>query len=401
MSACGALELAEIFRLYGAEFRHNHEGRLTRGQLRALSAIEACRTAALGGHVWECDHCQARKISYNSCRNRHCPKCQNLEKERWLQKRCAELLPVPYFHLVFTLPAPLRPWAQAHPRWLYDLLFRCASQTLLEVAANPKHLGARIGVLAVLHTWSQKLTLHPHLHCLVPAGGLSIHGPCWVWSRKRFFLPVRVLARLFRGKLLASLKSAYQAGELKLEGPLAPYQDPDAFAALLTTLYATPWVVYSKPPFGGPEQVLKYLARYTHRVALTNQRLLRLEDDHVVFTWKDYARDSEVREMSLPAEELIRRFLLHILPEKFVRIRSYGLLANRNREHNLELCRKLLKHPQAANALRLAHLPWRDLLLAVTGIDPTCCPVCGQGRLHRCESVAPARRLQSSQRPPP
>lgn len=401
MSASGALELAEVFRLYGAQFRRKCAGRLTRGQFRALSAIETCRTAALGGHVWECDHCQARKISYNSCRNRHCPKCQSLDKERWLQKRCADLLPVPYFHLVFTLPASLRSWAQTHPRWLYDLLFRCTSETLLEVAANPKHLGARIGVLAVLHTWSQKLTLHPHLHCIVPAGGLSIHGPCWVGSRKRFFLPVRVLASLFRGKLLAALKSAYQAGEFKLAGPLAPYQDPNAFAALLTTLYAQPWVVYSKPPFGGPEHVLKYLARYTHRVALTNQRLLRFEHDHVVFTWKDYARDGERREMSLPAEELIRRFLLHILPEKFVRIRSYGLLANRNREPNLALCRKLLKHRQSANVLGVVRLPWRDLLRTLTGIDATLCPTCGQGHWQKRETLAPARGLQSSPRSPP
>ena len=401
MSACGALELAEIFRLYGAEFRRKHAGRLTRGQIRALSAIEACRTAALGGHVWECDHCQARKISYNSCRNRHCPKCQSLDKERWLRKRCAELLPVPYFHLVFTLPEPLRAWARADPRWLYDLLFRCASQTLLEVAANPKHLGARIGVLAVLHTWSQKLTLHPHLHCIVPAGGLSIHGPCWIGSRKRFFLPVRVLSRLFRGKILAALKAAYQAGDFNLQGTLAPYQDPNAFAALLETLYAKPWMVYSKPPFGGPEQVLKYLARYTHRVALTNQRLLRLDNDHVVFTWKDYAGDRQVREMSLPAEELIRRFLLHILPENFVRIRSYGLLANRNREKNLTLCRKLLKHRPSASAVPQAHPSWSDLLLALTGVDATLCPACGQGRLQRREALTPARRLQMSQRPPP
>jgi len=401
VSAAGALELAGIFRLYGAGFRRKYLGWLTRGQRRVMSAIEACRTATLGGHVWECDHCQARKISYNSCRNRHCPKCQSLDKERWLQKRCSELLPVPYFHLVFTLPQPLRAFARAHPRWLYDRLFQYASETLLEVTADPKHLGARIGVLAVLHTWSQKLTLHPHLHCIVPAGGLSVHGSWWVSSRKRFFLPVRVLSRLFRGKILAALKSAYQAGEFELQGPLAPYQDPSAFATLLATLYAKPWVVYSKPPFGGPEQVLKYLACYTHRVALTNQRLLRLEGDHVVFTWKDYAGDRQVREMSLPAEELIRRFLLHVLPEHFVRIRSYGLLANRHRQRNLTLCRKLLQHRLTAPAVLVAVQPWRDLLRSLTGIDVTLCSECGQGRLQWLEPLASARFLKPPPRPPP
>jgi len=400
LGASSSLELAEIFRVHGPEFRRKHLGRLSRAQRRAMSAIETCRTAALGGHVWECDHCQARKVSYNSCRNRHCPKCQSLDKERWLQKRCSELLPVPYFHVVFTLPQQLQAFARAHPRWLYEVLFRCASETLLEIAADPKHLGARIGVLAVLHTWSQKLTLHPHLHCIVPGGGLSIHGPWWVESRKRFFLPVRVLSRLFRGKILAALKSAYQAGEFELEGPLASYQDPSAFADLLSGLYKKPWVVYSKPPFGGPEQVLQYLARYTHRVALTNERLLRLEDDHVVFTWKDYARNRQVREMGLPVEEFIRRFLLHILPERFVRIRSYGLLANRNRQRNLALCRKLLKHRHTVPGLPGLQ-SWQDLLRSLTGVDATLCPQCGQGHLQRLEALTPARRLPQAQRPPP
>jgi hypothetical protein len=307
---------------------------------------------------------------------------------------------VPYFHLVFTLPHELNPFAQAHPQWLYDLLFRCASATLLEIAADAKHLGAKIGILAVLHTWSQKLTLHPHLHCIVPGGGLSVDGR-WVSSRKRFFLPVRVLARLFRGKVLAALKEAYQAGELDLQGPLASYQDEVTFAALLSVLYAKPWVVYSKPPFGGPEQVLAYLARYTHRVAITNQRLVRLEGDQVVFTWKDYAHGSVQREMSLPAGEFIRRFLLHVLPHRFVRIRYYGLLANRRRQENLTLCRQLLEHRPVPKALLEAEPSWQELLQKITGIDPTLCPACGQGRLHLVQAVPPGQDHQHPARPPP
>jgi len=400
MGTSGALELADIFRLHGAEFRRQNLSRLSGSQFRVLSALEKCRTAALGGHLWQCDQCGAQKISYNSCRNRHCPKCQSLDKERWLEERRSELLPVPYFHLVFTLPHELNAFAQIHPQWLYDLLFRCASATLLEIAADAKHLGAKIGILAVLHTWSQKLTLHPHLHCIVPGGGLSVDGR-WVRSRKRFFLPVRVLASLFRGKVLAALKEAHQAGQLHLQGPLASYQDEGTFAGLLSTLYAKPWVVYSKPPFGGPEQVLAYLARYTHRVAITNQRLLRLEGDHVAFTWKDYAHGGVQREMSLPAGEFIRRFLLHVLPDRFVRIRYYGLLANRRRQENLALCRQLLGHTPLPKVLLAAEPSWQELLQRITGIDPTLCPTCGQGQLHLVQAVPPSRDNQHPARPPP
>jgi hypothetical protein len=400
MSTSGALELADIFRLHGAEFRRQNLSRLSGSQFRVLSALEKCRTAALGGHLWQCDQCGTQKISYNSCRNRHCPKCQSLDKERWLEERRSELLPVPYFHLVFTLPHELNAFAQIHSQWLYDLLFRCASATLLEIAADAKHLGAKIGILAVLHTWSQKLTLHPHLHCVVPGGGLSVDGR-WVWSRKRFFLPVRVLASLFRGKVLAALKEAYQAGQLNLQGPLACYQDEGTFAGLLSTLYAKPWVVYSKPPFGGPEQVLAYLARYTHRVAITNQRLLRLEEDHVAFTWKDYAHGGVQREISLPAGEFIRRFLLHVLPDRFVRIRYYGLLANRRRQENLDHCRQLLEHRPLPKVLLAAEPSWQELLQKITGIDPMLCPTCGQGRLHLVQAVPPSRDNQYPARPPP
>ena len=324
MVVSSGLEVAHIFRLYGEEYRQTH--RLCRGQLRAMGAIENCRTAVLGGHVYRCDQCGTEKICYNSCRNRHCPKCQNLDKERWLQKRRSELLPVPYFHVVFTLPEELNLLALGNPREIYDLLFHSASETLLEVAADPKHLGARLGILAVLHTWSQTLVLHPHLHCIVPAGGPSLDGKRWVAGSEKFLLPVRVLAPVFRGKFLAGLKKLYQEGRLILTGSAEALRDPFEFHNLLGRLYRKSWWVYSKPPFGGPEIVLKYLARYTHRVALSNRRLVGLENDQVSFTYKDYSQDGRRREMALPAQEFIRRFLLHILPDRFVRIRHYGLL---------------------------------------------------------------------------
>jgi hypothetical protein len=343
-----------------------------------LEAIEACRTAALGGHVYECAHCKARKIVYNSCRNRHCPKCQGLDKDRWLERRCAELLPVPYFHVVFTLPEELNPLALSQPRLLYDLLFRCASETLLEIAADPQHLGARIGLLAILHTWSQKLTLHPHLHCLVPAGGLSIDGDWWVRCRRRFFLPVRVLSKLYRGKFLAALKAAVEKGDLS----------PSDLPAL-DLLYRKPWMVYSKPPFGSPKQVLAYLARYTHRVALTNQRLVRITAEEVTFTWKDYADAETQRQMTLSGEEFLRRFLLHVLPERFVRIRYFGLFANRHREQKVALCRNLLPGPPPP---KLEVESWQARLQRLTGIDPLLCTACGQPAMRYIEPVTPIPR---------
>ncbi len=377
MASSSGLEMADIVRRFGPAFREKYQGQLSRAHLRTLGAIENCRTAALGGHTYECAQCGARKIVYNSCRNRHCPKCQSLEKEEWLEQRRAELLPIPYFHVVFTVPEELNPLAVSHPRLLYDLLFRCASETLLEIAADPKHLGARIGILAVLHTWSQKLTLHPHVHCIVTGGGLSIDGDWWVGCRPDFFLPVRVLKRLFRGKLLAALKAAVRSGEL----PATHLSDLDA-------LYRKSWVVYCKPPFGSPEQVLAYLARYTHRVAISNSRLVRLEGEEVTFTWKDYADHGRMREMTLSGEEFLRRFLLHVLPDRFVRTRYYGLLANRNREKALELCRKVLPGPPAR---KVQKMDWRDRLQSLTGIDPMQCEVCGQKALRLVETMAPAR----------
>ena len=394
------LEVADLFRRYGETYRKSH--RLSRSQLRTMRALEICRTAALGGHVDECETCGVQTISYNSCRNRHCPKCQGLDRQKWLEERCAELLPVPYFHVVFTVPEELNPLALSHPAWFYNLLFECASKTLLEIALDPKHLGARIGVLAVLHTWSQTLGLHPHVHCIVPGGGLSADGQRWVGSRPAYFLPVQVLRSLFRGKFLAAVKAAYQAGKLRLPDSLSP---ASAFKSLLDRLYDKTWVVYSKPPFGSPEQVLSYLARYTHRVAISNSRLMRLENDQVTFTYKDYSQSGRRREMVLPAEEFIRRFLLHVLPEGFVRIRYYGLLSNRYRAENLALCRELLAGEAPSGEVPVSapveEERWESLLCRLTGKDPRVCPECDRGFLRWVEELAPMRWGGATQRPPP
>ena len=395
MAGSSDLEVAHIFRLYGEAFRQNH--RLCRVQLQAMRAIEDCRTAVLGGHLYRCEECGSEKNVYNSCRNRHCPKCQSLDKERWLEKRRAELLPVPYFHVVFTLPEELNILALGNPEVIYDLLFHSASETLLEIAADPKHLGARLGILAILHTWGQTMVLHPHVHCIVPGGGPSLDGESWMAAAERFLLPVRVLAAVFRGKCLAGLKQLYQEGRLSLTGGAEKLRDPFEFLNLLDRLYKKSWWVYSKPPFGGPEQVLEYLARYTHRVALSNHRLVRLADGKVTFTYKDYSQNGRRREMTLPAEEFIRRFLLHILPHRFVRIRYYGLFANRHRQQQLERSRSLLDAAAPArNAESDEREDWESVYQRVTGKDPTLCAECGHGHLRR------VRKLPAlAQRPPP
>lgn len=368
---CG-LELADIFRAQGETYRRQH--RLSRPQLRAMRAIEICRTAVLGGHVYECDSCGAQKTGYNSCRNRHCPKCQALDKARWLEERGRELLPVPYFHVVFTLPEDLNALTLANPRRIYNLLFDSASQALLQLAADKKHLGAQIGFFAALHTWGQTLQLHPHLHCIVPGGWLSPNRKRWIASRPDFFLPVRVLGELFRGKFLAGLKEAHEAGQLVLPESL----DRRSFQLLLDELYAKSWVVYSEPPFEGPERAVDYLARYVYRVAISNSRLVRMEDGEVTFTYKDYREGSTVKEMILSVEEFIRRFLLHVLPERFVRVRYYGFLSPRRRERDLSLCRDLLGAESAPVA---EEENWGALLTRLTGKDPTVCEECGRGHL--------------------
>lgn len=340
-----ALELADIFRRHGAVYRAAH--RLRRPQLRVMRAIEVCRTAALGGHVEQCSQCSHIRIAYNSCRNRHCPKCQNTERARWLQRRTAELLPVPYFHVVFTLPAEVAALAFYNQELVYGMLFRIAAQTLLTIARAPKHLGADIGFFGILHTWGQNLLFHPHLHCVVPGGGLSPDGQSWISCRPGFFLPVRVLSRLFRRLFLEALRNAFATGKLHLCGELESFQDPARFAAYLAPLGQAEWVVYAKPPFGGPQQVLAYLGRYTHRVAISNQRLLAHQQNTVTFQWKDYRHSGreKSRVMTLAAGEFIRRFLIHTLPDRFPRIRHFGFLANRHRRERLVLCRELLIRP--------------------------------------------------------
>ena len=345
-----ALEVADIFRLHGPAWRQSQQGHLSLAQLKVTSAIEQCRSAALGGHILRCDGCGADQIAYNSCRNRHCPKCQASAAQRWLQARSAELLPVEYYHVVFTLPAPIADIAYQNKAVLYGLLFDVAAETLLRIAADPKHLGARIGATLVLHTWGSALTHHPHVHGIVPGGGLAPDGTTWIACRRGFFLPVRVLSRLFRRRLLEELLRVHQAGELRFYGEHAALADAQAFKAWLAPLYQCEWVVYAKRPFAGPQAVLAYLSRYTHRVAISNSRLIALDERGVTFRWKDYRAKGKTRykPMTLSPEEFMRRFLLHVLPGGFHRIRHYGLLANCSRSANLALARQLLQVPSPA-----------------------------------------------------
>ena len=336
------LEVADVFRHLGEAYRLAHAGHLGRVERRVMSAIELCRTAALGGHTEQCEDCGIVRIAYNSCRNRHCPKCQGAAREDWLAARAAELLPVPYFHVVFTLPAPAAEIAFQNKEVIYTILFKAAAGALRKVAADPKHLGAEIGVLAVLHTWGQTLHHHPHIHCVVPGGGPSPDGARWIDCRPGFFLPVRVLSKLSRRLFLENLQAAFEAGRLNFFGTLAELGAPAAFADRLRELRRVDWVVYAKRPFGGPEQVLAYLGRYTHRVGISNSRLVSMENGKVAFRWKDYRHHAKSKLMTLEADEFIRRFLLHTLPDGFHRIRHYGFLANGHRDKKLALCRRLL-----------------------------------------------------------
>ena len=338
------LEVADIFRAHGPAWRRANAGHLSLGQLKVMSAIERCRTAALGGHVARCEKCEHTHIAYNSCRNRHCPKCQGGAAKAWLAEREAELLPVAYYHVVFTLPAPIADIAYQNKAEIYRILFKAAAQTLITIATDPKHLGARIGLTAVLHTWGSALTHHPHVHCIVPGGGLSPDGERWISCRPGFFLPVRVLSRLFRRLSLEKLAAAHDAGRLHFFGDHAPLAEHHAFAAYLTPLRKNEWVVYAKRPFAGPQAVLAYLSRYTHRVAIANSRLIACDDNGVTFRWKDYRAKGPERHkvMTLASDEFIRRFLIHVLPNGFHRIRHYGLFANGARAQNLARARELL-----------------------------------------------------------
>ena len=385
------LEVADVFRRFGSAYRRTHAGSLSRGQLRVMSAIELCRTSALGGHVEQCDDCGELRIAYNSCRNRHCTKCQSLARAKWLEQRQADLLDCQYFHVVFTLPEPIAAIAYQNKRLLYNLLFHVTSQTLQTIAADSKHLGAQIGFLAILHTWGQNLLYHPHLHCVVPGGGLSPDGSRWVACRRNFFVSVRVLARLFRGLFLEQLQLTFDAGELNFFGELEPLRSPSAFARYLAQTRQTDWVVYAKPPFGGPRQVLDYLGRYTHRVAISNNRLLRITQDKVIFRWKDYRNHRPHSVMRLTGEEFCRRFLLHVLPEGLQRIRHYGLLSNCHAHTRLDRCRELLAQAPAPR-----HLPkrdYRDRYEQLTGRSLRCCPACRRGQMHRIHSFRPGALL--------
>lgn len=336
------LEVADVFNRHGARYRQLHGDRLGSVERRVMSAIELCRTAELGGHVEGCRTCGTIRVAYNSCRNRHCPKCQGQACRDWLAARQDELLPVPYFHVVFTLPAEIAAIAFQNKAAIYTILFKTAAETLRTIAADPRHLGAEIGLVAVLHSWGQNLHYHPHLHCIVPGGGISADGTRWIACRPGLFLPVRVLSRLFRRLFSTQLREAYDAGGLGFFNDLAHLAEPDAFARLLAAVRRRDWVVYAKPPFGGPGQVLAYLGRYTHRVAIANSRLIAMDDDHVAFRWRDYRQRGKTKVMTLHVHEFIRRFLLHTLPSGFHRIRRYGFLANGQCTARLRLCRRLL-----------------------------------------------------------
>jgi len=376
------LEVADIFRDHGAAWRQANAGHVSLGQLKVMSAIESCRTAALGGHVLRCEKCSHAIIAYNSWRNRHCPKCQGAAAKEWLAEREVELLPVPYYHVVFTLPAAIADIAYQNKAVIYNLLFKASADTLLTIAADPKHLGAQVGVTSVLHTWGSALTHHPHVHMIVPGGGISLDGKRWVSCRPGFFLPVRVLSRLFRRLFLERIAAAHKAGDLKFFGDHAPLARDKAFSAYLAPLRRSEWVVYSKRPFGGPQAVLAYLSRYTHRVAIANSRLIAFDEEGVTFKWKDYRAEGPDRfkTMTLPTDEFIRRFLIHVLPSGFHRIRHCGLFASGSRAHNIARARELLNASVSTNA---------DAIEASDGAEPPShpCPHCG-GRMIIIETFA-------------
>jgi hypothetical protein len=393
------LEVADVFRHYGEAYRQQHGASLSVAQRRVMTAIEVCRTAALGGHLERCDQCGHERNAYNSCRDRHCPKCQGLARAQWIQDRQSELLNVPYFHVVFTVPEQMAAIAYQNQEVVYGILFQATAETLKIIAADPQHLGAEIGFFAVLHTWGQNLQFHPHLHCVVPGGGLSPDGQRWVSCRPDFFLPVRVLGHLFRRLFLESLQKAFDSGKLRFFAALESLRQPQTFAELVARMKACEWVVYAKRPFAGPQQVLDYVGRYTHRVAISNNRLLDMENGQVRFQWKDYRDDGKIKAMTLSADEFIRRFLLHVLPNGFQRIRYYGLLGNRYRKEKLGQCRRLLgmSPPSEQTNPSSAEKDYRDRYEELTGKSLHQCPQCQQGRMlvveilprQLCNSVPP------------
>ena len=384
------LEVADVFRRYGEAYRQEHGASLCTAQRRVLTAIEVCRTAVLGGHLEQCDHCGHQRNAYNSCSDRHCPKCQSFARFKWLQDRQAELLNTQYFHVVFTLPQQIAAIAYQNKRELYGILFRATAQTLLTIAADPKHLGAGIGFFAVLHTWGQNLLHHPHLHCVVTGGGLSADGSQWISCRDGFFLPVGVLSRLFRRLFLEYLVKAFDAAKLQFFSSLESLRDRSSFLDYLAPLREAEWVVYAKRPCAGPEQVLDYVGRYTHRVAISNNRLLDIAEDKVTFRYKDYRHDAQQKTMTVEAEEFIRRFLLHVLPEGFQRIRYYGFLANRYREEKLARCRELLDIPAPEPLALEGAKDYRERYQELIGPWLGQCPACHQGRMLVIEILPPS-----------
>jgi hypothetical protein len=372
-------EVADIFRRYGDAYRAAHGAHMGRVERRIMGAIEACRTAALGGHVEACDHCTHRRVAYNSCRNRHCPKCQGLTRAEWLADRQADLLAVPYFHVVFTVPAEVAAIAFQNKAVVYAMMFRAAAETLRTIAADPRHLGAEIGFIAILHTWGQTLTHHPHLHCVVPGGGLAPDGNRWIACRPNFFLPIHVLSRLYRRLFLEQLQAAFDTAQLRFFGELAPLVRRPDFTLQLKRLRKINWLVYAKPPFGSPEQVLAYLGRYTHRVAIANSRLVAMDGTRVRFRWRDYRQHNKAKVMTLDAIEFIRRFLLHGLPDGFHRIRHYGFLANGHRVAKLALIHELL-HQCPPERIRRGG-DYRQRLRDLMGFDLDRCPCC-DGTMH-------------------
>src|SRR5512132_3802929 len=387
-------EVADIFRRYGADYRLQHGASLSVAQRRVMTAIEVCRTAVLGGHLEQCDRCGHERNAYNSCANRHCPKCQSLARAEWLEKRRSELLNTQYFHVVFTVPEEIAAIAYQNKKVVYGILFRATAETLRTIAADPKHLGAEIGFFAVLHSWGSNLLHHPHLHCVVPGGGLSPDGTQWISCRPRFFLPVRVLSRLFRRLFLEYLIKAFDAGKLQFFSSLEPLRERRAFFRHLAPSRTAEWVVYAKRPFAGPEQVLDYVGRYTHRVAISNNRLLDIDTGKVTFRYKDYRHDGEQKTMTLDADEFIRRFLLHVLPDGFQRIRYYGFLGNRHREEKLARCRQLLGMP--ANPPPAEVKDYRERYEELTGCSLRECPFCHQGRMVTVAILLPSPYRQTS-----
>jgi hypothetical protein len=375
------LEVADVLRRYGEAYRQQHGASMPATQWRVMTAIEVCRTAALGGHVERCDQCGYERNAFNSCRDRHCPKCQCLARAQWIEQRQAELLDVPYFHVVFTVPEEIAAIAYQNKEAVYGILFQATAETLKTIAADPQHLGAEIGFFAVLHTWGQSLQFHPHLHCVVPGGGLSPDGERWVSCRPNFFLPVQVLSRLFRRLFLESLQRSFDSGKLQFFNALESLRERHAFAQLVGRMKACEWVVYAKRPFAGPQQVLDYVGRYTHRVAISNNRLLDIESDQIRFHWKDYRNGDQVKTMTLSADEFIRRFLLHVLPDGFQRIRYYGFLGNRYRKEKLEQCRRLLDMPTPTEPTNPTEKDYRDRYEELTGVSLHQCPQCKQGRM--------------------